>query len=127
MDRLSGVVLINRDQLAPEEAIGVTGELQIKNKDRTSSYKISIVRILPRLDVDGKYRAFVEFDNERSSTGNWRLFPGMTGKATFSPGKPTETEPTETKSVEPKPAKTKALPPKPIKIKTTILNADNHT
>lgn len=98
MDRLSGVVLINRDQLAPEEAIGVTGQLQIKNKDQKSSYEISIVRILPRLDVDGKYRAFVEFDNEKSSAGNWRLLPGMTGKATFSPDKRGEAEPAKRKS-----------------------------
>ena len=84
MDRLSGVVLINRDQLAPEEAIGVTGRLEIENNDQSFSYEISIVRILPRMDIDGKYRAFVEFNNEQTPDGKWRLFPGMTGKATFS-------------------------------------------
>jgi len=38
---------------------------------------------MPRVDVDGKYRAFVEIDNEKHQSGNWRLLPGMTGRATF--------------------------------------------
>jgi len=83
MDRLSGVVLINRKQLLPEKAIGVTGELVIKNNGESRSYEITIVRTLPRVDVDGKYRAFVELDNEKHESGNWRLLPGMTGRVTF--------------------------------------------
>ncbi len=83
MDRLSGVVLINRKQLLPEEAIGVVGELVIESNDKSRSYKITIVRTMPRVDVDGKYRAFVEIDNEKHESGNWRLLPGMTGRATF--------------------------------------------
>ena len=83
MDRLSGVILVNREQLLPEEAIGVTGKLVIKSNDESRSHKITIVRTMPRVDVDGKYRAFVEIDNEKHQSGNWRLLPGMTGRATF--------------------------------------------
>jgi len=83
MDRLSGVVLVNRNQLLPEEAIGVVGELVIKSNGESRSYKIEIARTLPRVDVDGKYRAFVEIDNEMHESGTWRLLPGMTGRATF--------------------------------------------
>jgi len=83
MDRLSGVVLVNRDQLLPEEAIGVNGELVIESNGESRSHKITIVRTLPRVDVDGKYRAIVEIDNEKHESGNWRLLPGMTGKAKF--------------------------------------------
>jgi len=83
MDRLSGVVLVDREQLLPEEAIDVTGELVIESKNESRSYKITIVRTLPRVDVDGKYRAFVEIENERHESGNWRLLPGMSGRATF--------------------------------------------
>ena len=84
MDRLMGVVLINHEQLPPESAIGVSGQLSVEHDGETLTRDISIVRILPRLDVDGKYRAFVELDNEKSSTGNWLLLPGMVGKATFT-------------------------------------------
>ena len=86
MDRLSGVVLVNRKQLLPEEAIGVTGKLVIKSNDGSRSHRITIVRTMPRVDVDGKYRAFVEIDNEKHASGNWRLLPGMTGRATFELG-----------------------------------------
>ena len=77
-------MLINQEQLPPESAIGVGGQLTIDHDGETVTRDISIVRILPRLDVDGKYRAFVELDNEKSSTGNWLLLPGMVGKATFT-------------------------------------------
>ena len=85
MDRLMGVVLINQEQLPPESAIGVGGKLSIEHDGETLTRDISIVRILPRLDIDGKYRAFVEMDNEKSPAGNWLLLPGMVGKATFTP------------------------------------------
>ena len=84
MDRLIGVVLINHEQLPPESAIGVGGKLTIDHDGETLTRDISIVRILPRLDIDGKYRAFIELDNEKSSAGNWLLLPGMTGNATFT-------------------------------------------
>jgi len=61
MDRLMGVVLINHEQLPPESAIGVSGQLSVEHDGETLTRDISIVRILPRLDVDGKYRAFVCF------------------------------------------------------------------
>ena len=83
MDRLAGVVLVNRSQLLPEDAIGVTGELVIESNGESRSYKIAIARTLPRVDVDGKYRAFVEIDNEMNDSGTWRLLPGMTGRAKF--------------------------------------------
>lgn len=85
MDRLMGVVLINQEQLPPESAIGVGGKLSIEHDGETLTRDISIVRILPRLDIDGKYRAFIELDNEKSPAGNWLLLPGMVGKATFTP------------------------------------------
>jgi len=85
MDQLSGVVLVNRKQLLPENAIGVTGELVIENNGESKSHRIRIVRTLPRVDVDGKYRAFVEIENEKNDSGNWCLLPGMTGRATFDP------------------------------------------
>ena len=84
MDRLMGVVLINQEQLPPESAIGVGGQLTIEHDGETLTRDISIVRILPRLDIDGKYRAFIELDNEKSPAGNWLLLPGMVGKATFT-------------------------------------------
>ena len=84
MDRLAGVVLINQEQLPPESAIGVGGQLTIEHDGETLTRDISIVRILPRLDIDGKYRAFIELDNEKSPAGNWLLLPGMVGKATFT-------------------------------------------
>lgn len=83
MDRLTGAVLINRKQLLPEEAIGVTGRLVIESDGESRSHTITIVRTLPRVDVDGKYRAIVELDNEKHESGSWRLLPGMTGRATF--------------------------------------------
>jgi len=93
MDRLTGVVLINQEQLPPESAIGVGGKIIFERDGETLTRDITIVRILPRLDIDGKYRAFIdgkyrafiELDNEKSSAGNWLLLPGMVGKATFTP------------------------------------------
>jgi len=47
---------------------------------------------LPRVDVDGKYRAFVEIENEKNESGSWRLLPGMTGRATFEVGQNVQRE-----------------------------------
>jgi len=83
LDRLSGVVLIGRDQLLPENAADVEGRLEITQKGKRQLFKISIRRVFPRVDVDGKYRAFVVLENQKNENGKWRLLPGMVGQATF--------------------------------------------
>lgn len=57
---------------------GVEDRVAGPNSDR--AYEVSIVRVLPKLDVDGKYRAFIELENEKMESGSWRLLPGMVGK-----------------------------------------------
>ena len=82
LDRLSGTVLIGRDQILPEDAENVRGQFTIPGDD--TNYPIIIKRVLPRVDVDGKYRAFVELENQKSASEKWRLLPGMAGQATFT-------------------------------------------
>jgi len=83
LDRLAGAVLIRRDQLAPEDAIGVAGKFVIEGADGKREFDITIQRIFPRVDVDGKYRAFVDLENEQNDDGKWRLLPGLVGTAVF--------------------------------------------
>ena len=96
LDRLTGVVLLNRDQLPPEEAANVTGKLLITGGAVERSYPITIKRVLPRVDVDGMYRAFVELENEKTQLGKWRLLPGIVGRAVFTRTAPAEIQRTET-------------------------------
>jgi len=78
LDRLSGVILIDNDQLPPENAKGVKGQFEVGKGNQKRSFEISISRVFPRVDIDGKYRAYVELENEQAD-GNWRLLPGMVG------------------------------------------------
>lgn len=82
LDRLSGVILIDNDQLPPENAKGVKGQFEVGKGNQKRSFEISISRVFPRVDIDGKYRAYVELENEQAD-GNWRLLPGMVGVANF--------------------------------------------
>ena len=82
LDRLSGVILIDSDQLPPENAKGVSGQFEIGKGNQKRSFEISICRVFPRIDIDGKYRAYVELENEQTEK-NWRLLPGMVGTASF--------------------------------------------
>ena len=82
LDRLSGVILIDSDQLPPENAKGVKGQFEVGKGNQKRSFEISISRVFPRVDIDGKYRAYVELENEQTD-GNWRLLPGMVGVANF--------------------------------------------
>ena len=83
LDQLAGLVLIDRDQLQPENAVGQSGKFEVPDHDGTTTYDVAIVRVLPRLDVDGKYRAFVEINNQKTRSGSWKLLPGLTGVAKF--------------------------------------------
>lgn len=82
LDRLSGVILIDSGQLPPEKAKGVKGQFEIGKGNQKRSFEISISRVFPRVDIDGKYRAYVELENAQID-GNWRLLPGMVGVANF--------------------------------------------
>lgn len=87
LDRLSGVILIDHRVLHPSRAAGTAVQLKFASADSDALVELDarIERVFPRIDVDGKYSAIVEFDNLRNeATGMWILLPGTTGSAEFT-------------------------------------------
>lgn len=80
MDVVEGVVNLNALDIGPESAVGKRLQVDWGDSLATADFETDclIVRIIPKIESDGRYRAICEITNRQSSTGSWLLVPGMT-------------------------------------------------
>lgn len=86
MDVLSGVLLVDQNKLPPVNAVGMPVRVVIQSTDEEPvDLSVEILRVFPRIDVDGKYMAYVEIRNELDPISRrWKFRPGMVGQATIT-------------------------------------------
>ena len=98
LDKLAAVALLDASEIDPAAAVGTRGRFvldrpggavvspsdaadsETETGNGGSAWPAVIVRVLPRVDVDGKYRAIFELDNPPRDDGRWTMLPGMTGR-----------------------------------------------
>ena len=81
LDYLLGTVLLDHNEIAPEEFLKVSGKVKIGlPRKGLATYEFRRPTTLPRVERDGRYLAVIMIRNRKTKQGDaWELLPGMRG------------------------------------------------
>jgi multidrug efflux pump subunit AcrA (membrane-fusion protein) len=87
MDKMIATLSVHQNQVPAHRITGATADVRFAGVNAIEQNFVGhVVRVLPKVDSDGVYLAFMEIDNEQaedlSGQQQWLLRPGMTGQAT---------------------------------------------
>ena len=81
LDYLLGTVLLDQNEIAPEEFLRLSGKVKIDlPRKGLATYAFRRPTTLPRIERDGRYLAVIMIRNRKTKQGDaWELLPGMRG------------------------------------------------
>lgn len=81
LDYLLGTVLLQQNEIAPQEFVNVSGRVTFELPQKgVETFEFEKPKTLPRVERDGRYLAVIKIRNRKTERGNgWELLPGMRG------------------------------------------------